>query len=251
MDTQHARTNRLSAQNICTSCLLVGTLAAWMGFAQSASAALIVNSVRYDGQVRSAGGVQGEELHFTNNDFPPLTAPMHLVPAVAPDPPAPLAATKDLMVFAFTQLPSVNLNGQFYPRSELWLTAATGGNLFANPLDTTLSVPPVELELEVYDPNLPALEKLIFEYIGVVGTLETDPTTAPATVMTSGRGSQDDPLLVTLGLNANQVNLSGVRGQVKVQFYLDTMVIPEPASAALAGLGCLGLVGVALRRRGK
>lgn len=253
MESHDTASNQVSICSLRRTFLFVGLLAALLSFAQSASAGLIVNSVRYDGYVRD-GNDTGIEKHFTDDGFPPLNMPTHDLPAVDPNPPSPLNPANDLFIMSFTELPSVALGSEFYPYAEIWISRFATGDLFANPLDTTLGMPPVELELELYDEDLPPIqpgqeyEKLIFAYIGVEGGGTTAPHPGPASITATGRGSEDDPLQITLGLNADQVNLNNRLGQVKVAFYWDRMVVPEPASFALAGLGCVGLLGLSHRR---
>ena len=114
-------------------------------------------------------------------------------------------------------------------------------NVFVNDLDLTQLV---ELELTLNWGVLPALQKIVVSDF----KLDKGVFYQPVSVDYSGLGTLASPLTILARFNPVDVN-RGAGNYVKVQFDFDTMVIPEPATIALTGLACLGVMGLIARRR--
>jgi hypothetical protein len=117
-------------------------------------------------------------------------------------------------------------------------------NVFISDLDLTKQV---ELELTSLEwDNLPAGQQIVVNSFRLDKGLFYD----PVFVSYSGAGSVANPLNILARFNPADVNRLG-GNYVKVQFTFGTQAIPipEPASLALAVLGCLAMTGLILRRR--
>jgi hypothetical protein len=212
----------------------------------TASADLIVQSVQYDGHVRS-GATVGVEAHFQGTDF---SAPAFNIPLPATNPPlpAPLASANNLQITSVDHLNMAPLGGELFPRLTIWIqnpNPADFFEVFDNTLDTTLPFP-VQLEMFLYLEELAANEQLeIFPRFETTSTLPPFPSFP--SVMTSGRGSLADPLHLQLGLPASAVSGVFTNGALKIHLYYDRGIVPEPATLALA-LFAFGPIAGAWRR---
>lgn len=208
------------------------------GLTTAASAALIgTYSLRFDGYVKS-GANTGVEGHF-NSNIPyinPVTPP-HELPANI-DPGSPLADAIDLRVTETETtnhvIISINSKNTIDP-------------IFANPLDPAI---PVEWEGIFSWTNVGPLEKIAVTGIGFEN-FNLPPFPAPAMQTVTGQGTVDDPLHIFLKIDPSQFHVSGgnINGPVKVHFDYMRMdvIIPEPASMALAFAGLIGVVGLVRR----
>jgi hypothetical protein len=230
---------RLAGFGVCCVSLL--------SLCSSASGALIVQSLSYDGSVRVNASTAVEE-HDVAAAFPqpvlniPLPATNNLN--------SPFDDPYDLMITAVDLSAGAPLNGDIFPRMTIWIKNPNPSDffdMFANPLDLSVATP-VRLELSLYLQDLAANEQLVVHhrYETVDGEFPFPPfvETAPST----GRGSQADPLRLYLGLPSGSVDEMFNFGFVKTHLYYDTDIIPEPAAAVLM------LIGIAFaslaRRRG-
>jgi hypothetical protein len=229
--------------------LIIGCAILSLVGSTTALADLIVQSVQYDGHVRS-GAVVGVEEHFQGTDF---SAPAFNIPLPATNPPlpAPLASANNLQITSVDHLNSAPLGGDVFPRLTIWIqnpNPADFFEVFDNTLDTTLPFP-VQLEMFLYLEGLGATEQLeIFPRYETTSTLPPFPQFP--SVMTSGRGSLADPLHLQLGLPASAVSGVFTNGALKVHLYYDRddNLVPEPATLVLALL-TLGPLAAAWRRK--
>jgi hypothetical protein len=234
---------RLYRRGICRFNAAIITSACLLAACSPATAGLIFNSVRFDGSVRNnngSGPVAGVERHFMNDDFPAPTSNIDL-PATPPPLTSPLDAANNLrMQFDFAA--NAPLGGDTFRRVTLWITSPTTGDVFANDLDDNL-LTPVEFETFLYLEELGANEQLILKGVRVEsGDLPPFPS-AYDTFISSDAGSAADPINVRLRLTQDQVDF----GLLKVHFYYDTGIIPEPATWILMA-GVLGAAAICRRR---
>jgi hypothetical protein len=213
----------------------------------SASGALIVQTLDFDGYVKVNGSSAVEE-HAVAAPFPPPTVNIPLPATNVLN--APFASPNNLTITSVDLAAMAPLNGELLPRMTIWIqnpSAADNFDIFDNPLDLDLQYP-VRLDLRLYLEELGADEQLVvhhrFETIAGEFPFPAFGEIAPPT----GRGSQADPLYLQLGLPASTVGDSGFNfGFVKTHLYYDTDIIPEPTAALL---GLFGMVfGLTIRRR--
>jgi hypothetical protein len=201
---------------------------------------LIFKQVQFDGQVRSGndgrGPVSGTEQHFTNDVFPPPDT-NQLLPATNPPLTSPLDPSVNLRLKLDTADNAI-INGEAATLGTLWITSPTTGEVFTNELDDFVELP-VDFDTILYLQELGANEKLTIKGIEVESG-EIFPA-AGETMISPGRGSENDPIQVHLKLTQEQVGF----GLLKVRFYYDTGIIPEPAT----GLMLLSAVVVAFPLR--
>ncbi len=229
-------------------CLVLSALLAW---SSTASAGLVFNTVRLDANVRSgggSGGTAGVEKHFTDDDFPPVNnqpITFHGLPAVAPNPPAPLQAAVNLRM-KLDEVGSAPLGGEIFSLSTLFISSATGV-LFNNSLDNLIDLP-VEFETSLYLSDLPSGQKLSFAGIRYEPPV---PVETPSFISISdNRGSADDPINVLVKFSKDDL-VSPVGNLLKVLFYWETMetpLIPEPATGTLLLIALVGLTGIRRHR---
>ena len=134
-----------------------------LGLANSASAALIVDALDYDGHVRN-GLVTGVEAHTARaTPFPP---PNRQHPAACRQ------STADFAVACFEKPDDDRHHGVGAISGSRWTALSTAiiqisaasGNVFANPLDNTLTYP-VEVDISVYS-NTPGM-KLVLNPVNI------------------------------------------------------------------------------------
>lgn len=240
--SRSGRTRDYSLVTLSLALIAVGFLCC-----PTASAGLIIDSVKYDGQVKS-GATTGVESHFTTANFPPPNT-NHPLPAVAPFPPAPLNAPNNLsMTYTVT---NELFNGALWKTGIVTISNPTaGGNVFANTLDNTLALP-VQLDMYVFsDTELAANEKLLISGVGIENNNIPPFPIATSEVISNNRGTAADPIRIQLGMPASTVN--GFRnGFVKLHIHWGTGAyeIPEPSSLALILLAVVGLLGGVGRQR--
>ena len=244
MRTQHHDTCRVAGRTAYLY-LAIGAVAAALAVANSASAALIVDSLGYDGHVRN-GATIGVETHFTGTDFPPPGAGIGL-PATNPPLTAPLLASKNLTMTATTASEQFPVpGGPVYSTLIVQISSPTG-NVFANALDNTLTYP-VQADLMLYS-NTPGMKAVLDPAnIGIENfNLPPFASPLPGSYTVSGLGTQANPLHITLGLTAGQVD--DQNGFVKLHLRYGEMVfVPEPSTCLLLLAGVAGLVQTAGRR---
>jgi len=212
-----------------------------------ASAALIVDSLHYDGHVRIGATLGVEEHHLETN----LSAPAFNIalPATNAALPAPLLSANNLQITSLDLAALAVLDGEFLPRLTIWIQNTNpldGFEVFDNPLNTSLPFP-VRLNLKLYLEGLAANEQLVvhhrYEALNSIIPFNAFTEIAPP----SGRGSSADPLILQLGLPASAVNFDFTNGWLKTQLYYDTERVPEPTALVLALMSVA--VASAVRRR--
>jgi hypothetical protein len=217
-----------------------------ISFAPSAFGDLIIDSVRYDGSVRS-GMTTGVERHFTDvnydlGDADIFDAPL---PAVAAFPPAPLLAPFNLLM-DFVDLPNAPYQGDFLDRTTIWITNQSfNGNIFANTLDSN-DTHPVEFEAFLYDDEIDpnSLESLVVHPIVENFAL---PHLPPSISSITGRGTINNPLHIQLQMTASE--LAFRNGFIKLHLYFERGVVPEPSTFLLTLLGFATLSTALARQR--
>jgi hypothetical protein len=210
--------------------------------ANSASAALIVDALSYDGSVRS-GLVTGIEEHSTLTNFPPPNAGIGL-PATNPPLPAPLLASNNLtMTATTTQELFPSPGGILYDTLIVQISSPTG-NVFANALDNTLTFP-VQADLFLFS-NTPGMKAVVNP--AIIGVENFDfpfDVPVPGSYLVSGLGTQANPLHIQLRLTAAQVD--DQNGFLKLHLRYSEMVVPEPTAGLILVFGMACLVRTAIR----
>jgi hypothetical protein len=206
-----------------------------------ATAALILDSARYDAHVRS-GATTGIEKHSA--DFAP-----DLVPTVSG---VSLPADNSMLAGLAN---GVNLDVSWTEAAQhaiLTISRAAIGDAFINPLNTTDFALPIEFEGFFYSNSLPAGQKINVDSVQIeaLPAIGVSPFPAPGFQMITGLGTQANPLRVQLGIAGNQLR-EGTSSdyEIKIHLLYSNMVVPEPTSAALALLGLVGFAGLGRRRR--
>ena len=125
----------------------------------------------------------------------------------------------------------------------LWITSPTTGQVFKNPLDSTLATP-IDFDTSVYLQELLPNQQLDIK--GVRVEVFGVPTIVPAanTVISSNIGSQADPIHIHLDMAANQLVLGS--SSAKIFVYYDTTTRRNPragdrrhvARAGYRDVGC-------------
>ena len=209
--------------------------------ASQASAGLMNSSysLRLTGPVAEGASTSVEEYSasglmyddFVHKDLPNTTSP-------TPVPPFTSAASRVNRVVEPTG--DSNSNSGI---ATIWIKGplTDPNNVFVNDLDLTQLV---ELELTLNWGILPALQKIVVSDF----KLDKGVFYQPVSVSYSGLGTLASPLTILAQFDPVDVN-RGAGNYVKVQFDFDTMVIPEPATIALTGLACLGVMGLIAPRR--
>ncbi len=245
MHTQHHDTCRAAARSTYLFLIAIGALCLALALSGSASAALIVSALDYDGHVRN-GLVTGVEEHTASSTpFPPPNASIPL-PATNPPLTPPLLASKNLTMTATTAqelFPSPG--GILYDTLIIQISAASG-NVFANTLDNMLALP-VQVDLSVYS-NTPGMKTVLNPANIGIENFDLPPFSSPlpGSYTTSGLGTQANPLRIQLGLSASQVDTQN--GFVKLHLRFSEMVfVPEPASCVMLLMGLVCLAGSAAR----
>ena len=245
MRTQHHDTCRAAARAAFLFVPIGALIVALV--TNSASAALIVDALSYDGSVRS-GMVAGVEEHSTTTNFPPPIAGIGL-PATNPPLTAPLLASKNLTMTATTAqelFPSPG--GILYDTLIVQISSPTG-NVFANALDNTLPFP-VQAELFVFSDS-PGMKAVINPANIGLENFELPPFSSPVpgSYTVSGLGTAANPLHIQLGLSAAQVD--DQNGFLKLHLRYTEMVVPEPTACMilLFGIACLAEPSIFRRSR--
>jgi PEP-CTERM motif len=217
------------------------TVAAVAGLTAPSSAALMgTYSLELDGHVKSGANV-GVEGHF-NPSIPYIVnnVPTHTLPANV-DPPAPLLEARDLLVSeteaANHIIISITNNTQ----------DAKLGAIFNNQLDPAFDV----LWEGIFSWDLGAQEKIAITSIGLEQG-NAAPYPPPTSQTITGKGSVASPLRVSLQLDPSLFNLTPnnqLIGPLKIHLDYTRMNIPEPATAALALFGLVGISGLSRCRR--
>jgi hypothetical protein len=231
--------------------LAVGAVAASFAAAGPVSAALILDTLRYDGQVRT-GATTGTEKHFA--DFMPDVEPPAGTGALPADNsmlPGALLDGNDLSV-TLTEASDVFM-GQPVEHSILTIAAPTSLRIFNNDLDSNIPLP-VEFDGVFYSDDLDPGEKVSVKGIGIEN-FGVPPWPAPGSQLITGvgdptkpLGSPLNPMRVQLGIAADQVD-DFRYGFVKINLYYMTMPVPEPTTFGLVLLGIVGLAGAVRSRR--
>jgi hypothetical protein len=211
---------------------------------ESASAALIVDAINYNGHVRN-GLVTGVEAHGTSTDFPPPAAAIPL-PATNPALPASLLPSKNLSMTATNTIQQFPVPGGPLYDTLIVQISASSGDVFANALDNTLTYP-VQAELFLYS-NSPGMKAVLNPaIIGIENFNFPFDVPLPGSYSVSGLGTQANPLHVQLGLTASQVD--DQNGFVKLHLRYGEMLVPEPATIAILAWGIAFFSCNSIRRR--
>jgi hypothetical protein len=204
--------------------------------AAPASAALIVDSLHYDGIVRS-GGTSGVEAHFKN-----------FVPDLAPPVGFDTLPADNTLINGLT--PGNNLTigiTEAALHSIITINRAGTGDIFNNQLDGTIPLP-VLFDGLFYSNNIDADEKIVVSGVTIeeIPAEGVPPFPSPGPATYTGKGTQANPLRIQFGIPANLVESRN--GAAKIHIFYSLMQIPEPTSAGLALLGLLGVATFGRRR---
>jgi hypothetical protein len=204
--------------------------------AASTSASLIGDSLEYDGHVKS-GAATGVEEHAVAPAFPPITftVPVTNGPLAPPLQPAHALSGSETEFGDFLGSLSVQ-------HVVITLQGPGGTNAFVNPLDSSIALP-ITFD-GVFHTDL-ANKMIDIQGIGIeaipalVGTLPPFPSPS-GNVALSGLGTAANPLHVSFGLAANQLQSND---NVKIHLYYTTSIVPEPSTIAMLLIGCVSLAG--------
>lgn len=228
------------------ACLVNGVLlAVAFSLVSTASAALIVDAIGYDGSVKN-GMVTGVEEHETTTNFPPPSASIAL-PATNPPLTSPLLPSKNLTMTATTAQELFPSPGGILYNTLIVQISSPTGDVFANPLDTSLMFP-VQAEFYLFS-NTPGMKAVVNPANIGIENFDLPPFSSPApgSYTVSGLGTQANPLHIQLGLKASQVD--DQNGFVKFHLRYSEMLVPEPSSFAVLVIGLVGLLQAARSRR--
>jgi hypothetical protein len=220
-----------------------GVLAVSIGLATDAAAGLMNSSynLRLTGPVASGAATSTEQYSATGLTFDAVheNVPNTISPTPSPN---PFTSTANRVNRVVEPTGGSGTTGI----ATIWMKGPLNdpNNVFVNDLDLTKLV---ELELSnlKWD-NLLPMQKIAVTDFQLDKGLFYD----PVSVTYSGDGSVASPLTILARFNPVDVN-RGAGNYVKVQFDFSTVSIPipEPACVTLAGLGCLGVLGLRRRRR--
>ncbi len=224
-------------------------LAVALAFAASspALANLIVDSMRYDGHVKS-GATTGVEAHFSDVDLKLPFNNTGSLPANNSALPAPLVAGNNLTTTLTEAIDT--FNGM--PARHVIITISSLNalnNIFNNTLDPGLPLP-VSFDGVFYSDALAANEEVILKGITVENFAGPFPPPGSQLVMGIGNpasplGSAGNPMRIQLGISADQVD-DYRYGFVKLNLFYGTEehTVPELASGILMLIGLTGLAAV-------
>lgn len=216
-------------------CLVAVAVVAMLA-AAPASAALIADSLHYDGLVRS-GATTGVEAHFKN--FSPDLAPPVGFDTLPAD---------NTLINGLTPGNSLTIGiTEAALHSIITINRAGTGNIFNNQLDSNIPLP-VLFDGLFYSNAIAANQKLVINSLQIeeIPAEGVPPFPAPGPATYTGKGTQADPLRIQFGIPANLVESRN--GAAKIHLLYSFMTVPEPSSVALAMLGLVTFAGLGRRR---
>jgi PEP-CTERM motif len=223
--------------------------------ASAASAALICDTLEYDGHVKS-GAATGVEKHglapvspstVFDLSTPPNTADFFTLPVTNGPLTAPLLAAHALDGSSATEFASA-FNGQ--PAQQVVITLQQSnalGQAFINGLDPGIALP---ILFDGTFHTSVAGQKIDLVHIGIesIPAINLPPFSDPGSSTITGLGTAANPLHIQLGLSASEVESHN--GVAKVHLWYTTSNVPEPATWLMLMTGSIGLIGFAARRQG-
>jgi hypothetical protein len=243
VDKKQSRDYRKASLLVRRRWLNIGVMSVSIGMASQAAAGLIGSSynLRLTGPVAD-GATTSTEQYSANGLVYDAAVHKPLPNTISPTPaPNPFTSTTNRVNRVVEPTGGNSTTGT----ATIWIKGPLNdpNNNFVNDLDLTKLV---ELELSSlkWDNLLPGQKIVVTDF-----QLDKGLFYDPVSVSYSGTGSVADPLSILARFSPVDVN-RGAGNFVKVQFDFSTMSIPipEPACMTLAGLSCLGVVGIARRR---